>query len=145
MKIEVIDVSTETLIEAYYIQEVSRYDFKEWRSQENEVIISLDRLLYTVENLDSTDTETSEPISSPQEVDYFLPNPQKFHLLSRLVKMQSAENESPNQTIEELNKTIKERVFTPELKLSLILSAVATEIFLTHYPPSNFKVKISDE
>ena len=113
MKIEVIDGSTETLIEAYYIQGVSRYDFKEWRSQENEVIIPLDRLLYTVENLDSIDPETSEPISSPQEVDYFLPKPQKFHLLSRLEKRQSVENESSNQTIEEFNKLSRKEFSLP--------------------------------
>ena len=143
MKVEVIDRSTQTPIETYSVPELSMLDFREWKGSSNEVVIYLNCLSDTVANLDSDDAETQEPVSNPKEVDFYLPNPLKNRMLSRLAKAQTDTEGSSDQSEDGLKEST-ERVSTPELKSSTILSAVVTEILQNHHPHSDYEVKISD-
>ena len=142
MKVEVIDPLTLKTIQTYSV-DLSMFDFQEWKD-ENEVTIHLNCLLNTVRDLNSKDPETQEPISNPTEVDFYLPTPLMKNILVQLAKSQTDTAESPNQFEDRLNE-ITDRVSTPELKSSIILSAVVTEILQNHHPLSDYKVKISDE
>ena len=142
MKVEVIDPLTLKTIQTYSV-DLSMFDFQEWKD-ENEVTIHLNCLLNTVKDLNSKDPETQEPISNPTEVDFYLPTPLMKNILVQLAKSQTDTAESPNQFEDRLNE-VTDRVSTPELKSSIILSAVVTEILQNHHPLSDYKVKISDE
>lgn len=142
MKVEVINPSTEKTIKTYSVPDLSMLDFQEWKD-ESEVVIQFDCLYDTVLNLNSADIETNKPISSARRVEFYLPNPIKNRVLSRLAKSQMDSEESPNQSMEIL-ENVTERVSTPELKSSAVLSAVAMEILQNHHERSNYKVRISD-
>lgn len=142
MKVEVINRSTREIIETYSVPDFYVGDFREWNDR-SEVVIHLDHLLDTVENLDSKDPVTEEPISNPRVVDFYLPDPVKNQMLSRLAKSRTATEESSDQFRDGLNE-VTERVSTPELKSSTILSAVVTEILHNHQPHADYKVRISD-
>ena len=143
MKVEVVDISTEKIIETYSLPDFSIRDFRQW-SDSSEVEVHLDQLLNTVKNLDSKDPLTEEHISNPREVDFYLPDPLKNQMFSQLTKSQTDTEESSNQFRDVLNE-VTEQVSTPELKSSTILYAVVTEVLQNHYPTSNYKVKIYDE
>ena len=143
MKVEVINLSTRETIETYSVPNLSMFDFQEWNGQ-SEAVIHLDCLSDTVKNLDSTDPVTEEPISNPTEVDFYLPDPLMKNVFAQLAKSQMDTAESPNQFEDRLNE-VTDRGSTPELKSSIILSAVVTEILQNHHPLSDYKVKISDE
>ena len=142
MKVEVINRSTQKTIETYSVPNLSMFDFQEWNGQ-SEVVIHLDCLSDKVENLDSKDPVTEELISNPTEVDFYLPAPLMNNVLVHLAKSQTDTAESPNQFEDRLNE-VTDRVSTPELKSSIILSAVVTEILQNHHPLSDYKVRISD-
>ena len=142
MKIEVIEVinsEKQKITETYSVPNLSMYDFQEWQIP-NEVVIDLNQLLAAIANLDSKDPETDEPISNPQEVDFYLPDPIKNRVLVQLVKSETATGRSEDQIRDE----VTERISMPKLKSSTILAAVVTEILQNHHPPSNYKVRISD-
>ena len=122
MKVEVIDLSTLKTIETYFVSDLSILDFQEWKD-ESKVEIHLNCLLNTVKNLNSKDSETQDPISNPTEVDFYLPAPLMNNVLVQLAKSQTDTAESPNQFEDRLNE-VTDRVSTPELKSSIILSAV---------------------
>ena len=142
MKVEVINPSTREIIETYSVPNLSMFDFQEWNGK-SEDIIHLDCLSDAVKNLDSKDPVTEELISNPTEVDFYLPTPLMKNILVQLAKSQTDTAESPNQFADRLNE-ITDRVSTPELKSSIILSAVVTEILQNHHPHSDYKVRISD-
>ena len=135
MKVEVIDPSTLKTIETYSV-DLSMLDFQEWKD-ESEIVIHLNCLSDTVAKLDSKDPETQTATSSNQrEVDFYLSDPLKKWVLSQLAALQTDTEESPEQ--------LAERVSTPVLKSSTILSAVVMEILQNHHQRSDYKVKISD-
>ena len=142
MKVEVINRSTREIIETYSVPDFYVGDFREWNDR-SEVVIHLAHLLDTVENLDSKDPVTEEPISNPRVVDFYLPDPVKNQMLSRLAKSRTDTEESSDQFRDGLNE-VTEEVSTPELKSSTILSAVVTEILQNHQPHADYKVRISD-
>lgn len=136
MKVEVIDCSTQKTIGTYCVPTLSMFDFQEWNGQ-SETVIHLDCLSDTVKNLDPKDPVTEKPVSNPTKVDFHLPVSLMKDVFVQLAKSQTDTEESPNQ--------FTDRVSTPELKSSTILSAVVMEILQNHPPHSNCKVKISDE
>ena len=142
MKVEVINCLTQKTITTYSIPDLSMYDFQEWK-EPSEVMIDLDRLSDDVANLDSNDPETQQPASNPREVDFYLPDPLINRVCSQLAKSHMNTEESLDQFMDRCKETT-ERVSTPELKSSTILSAVVIEILKTHYPHSEYKVRISD-
>ena len=135
MKVEVINLSTSETIEIYSIPDLSMLDFQEWKD-ENKVEIHLNCLLNVVRDLNLTDPETQNPISNPKKVDFYLPDPLMENVFAQLAKSQTDTEEPPDQFVD--------RISTPDLKLSTILSAVVMEILQNH-PHSDHKVKISDE
>ena len=139
MKVEVIECSTRKTIETYSVPALSMLEFQEWKVL-SEVVIDLNHLSDAAANLDSKDSETNEPISNSQKVEFYLPDPIKNRVLSQLTKSQTGAEESADQILDE----VTERVSMPELKSSTILSAVVTEILQNHHPHSNYKVRISD-
>ena len=138
MKIEVINSKTQKTTETYSVPNLSMVDFQGWNDP-NEAVIDLNQLDATA-NLDSNDPETSEPISNPREVDLYLPDPIKNRVLDQLVKLETDTGGSEDQIRDE----VAERISTPNLKSSTILSAVVTEILQNHHPHSDYKVRISD-
>ena len=138
MKLEVIECLTGKMIEAYSVPELSMLDFQEWK--ESPQTISLNNLSDRVTQLDSCDPETKEPIISHPEVGFYLPDPLKNRAFSQFVELQIGTEKSEDQINE-----VTDRVSTPELELSTILSAVVTEILQNHHPHSDYKVRISDE
>ena len=142
MKVEVINRSTKEPIEIYSVRDLSMLDFQEWK-ESSEIVIHLDCLLKTVDNLDSTDPETQEPISHPTEVDFYLPDPIKNQAISQFVKAQTNPEDPADELEDGYDEGIK-RVSIPELKSSTILSAVVKEILQNHHPYSVYEVRISD-
>ncbi len=142
MKVEVINRSTKTTIETYSVADFSMFDFQEWKDL-RDVVIHLNRLSDAVAELDSMDSETQEPVSNPQKVDLYLPDPLKNRVFSRLAKLQPDTEESSNQFADTLEE-VTERVSTPELKSSTVLSAVVTEILQNHEPHTDYEVRISE-
>ena len=139
MKVEVIECSTRKTIETYSVPALSMLEFQEWKVL-SKVVIDLNHLSDAAANLDSKDSETNEPISNSQKVEFYLPDPIKNRVLSQLTKSQTGAEESADQILDE----VTERVSMPELKSSTILSAVVTEILQNHHPHSNYKVRIFD-
>ena len=139
MKIEVINPSTLEVVETYSVPYLSMFDFQQWKD-ESEILIHLNCFLNKVENLDSNDPETNEPISDPREVDFYLPDPIKNQAISQFAKSKMDIGESSDQNIDE----VIEQVSMSRLKSSTILFAVVTEILQNH-PHSDYKVRISDE
>lgn len=137
MKVEVIKISTEKSV-TYSVPNFSMLDFQEWKDESEPVLIPLNELKDTVDNLDAKDPETQEPVSNPQEVDFYLPDPIKNRVIAQLAKSQT----DLDREAERLE--ITERISTPVLKSSTILSAVVEEILQNHRPPSDYKVRISD-
>lgn len=137
MKVEVIKRSTEKPV-TYSVPNFSMLDFQEWKDESEPVLIPLNELKDTVDNLDAKDPETQEPVSYPKEVDFYLPDPIKNRVIAQLAKPQT----DLDREAERLE--ITERISTPVLKSSTILSAVVEEILQNHHPPSDYKVRISD-
>ena len=137
MKVEVIKISTEKSV-TYSVPNFSMLDFQEWKDESEPVLIPLNELKDTVDNLDAKDPETQEPVSNPQEVDFYLPDPVKNRVIAQLAKSQT----DLDREAERLE--ITERISTPVLKSSTILSAVVEEILQNHRSPSDYKVRISD-
>lgn len=130
MKIEVIEVinsEKQKTIETYSVSNLSMLDFQEWQAP-SEVIINLNHLSNVITNLDSKDSETSDPISNSREVDFYLPDPIKNRVISQFVESGTG-TEEPSE---------------PVLKSRTILFAVVSEILQNHYPHSDYKVRISD-
>ena len=143
MKIEIINPSTYEVIEVYSVPYLSIFDFQQWKD-ESEIIIHLNCLLDEVKNLDSDDPETNDPISNPREVDFYLPDPIKKRVFSQLTELLTSSEEFDTQLLDRHNEII-ERVSTPKLKSSTILSAVVMEILQNHHQRSDYKVRISNE
>jgi len=141
MKVEVINLSTEKPIETYFVPGLTMLDFQEWKEL-NEVVINLGKLSEAIANLDSKDLETNEPISSSPQVDFYLPDPIKNRVFSQLAKSETDPEGSADPFRDGLNE-VTERVSTPALKSSTILSAVVTEILQNHHPHPDYKVRIS--
>ncbi len=133
MKVEVIDRSTEESIVTYSVPDLSILDFQGWKDENEPIGIPLNKLKDTVDKLDSKDPETGEPVSYPREVDFYLPDPLKNGVFSRLAKSTDTDMEGES-----------EQVSMSVLKSSTILSAVVTEILQNHLPPSDYKVRVSD-
>jgi hypothetical protein len=142
MKVEVINRSTKDLVETYSVPDFYMVDFQEWQ-ESSEIVIHLDCLLETVENLVLTDTETEEPIAHPT-VDFYLPDPIKNQAISQFAKSQTNPEDPTDEFSDGSDEAIK-RLSAPELKSSTILSAVVKEILQNHHPYSDYKVRISDE
>ena len=138
MKVEVIKCSTQKSIVTYSVPDFYRTDFQEWKDESEPVLIPLSELKDTVDNLDSKDPETQEPVSNPKEVDFYLPDPVKNRVLDQLAKSQTAIDGDAERL------EITDRISTPVLKSSTILSAVVEEILQNHRPPSDYKVRFSD-
>lgn len=139
MKIEIINPSTQEVIETYSVPDLSMLDFQQWKNK-NEIIIHLNCLLDKVENLDSKDSEINEPISNPRVVDFYLPDPIKNQAISRFAESKTETGELSDHILNEMT----EQVSMPRLKSSTILSAVVTEILQNH-SHSDYKARISDE
>ena len=142
MKVEVINRSAQETIKTYNVPDLSMLDFQEWKEL-SKIVTHLDCLLDIVENLNSKDDVTQEPLLTSTEVDLYLPDPLKDQALRRFAKSQIAQEESPEQFADKLDQ-VTEQVSEPELKSSIILSAVVKEIVQNHHPNSDYEVRISD-
>ena len=142
MKVEVINCSTQEPVKTYVVRDLSMLDFQEWK-EFSQLVTSLDCLLDIVENLNSKDDVTQEPSLTSTEVDLYLPDPLKDQALRRFAKSQIAQEESSEQFVNKLDE-VTEQVSEPELKSSIILSAVVKEIVQNHHPNSDYEVRISD-
>ena len=78
---EVIECSTNKTIETYSVTDLNLIDFQGWEELSKDAI-HLNCLSDAVKNLESKDSETQEPVSFPQEVDFYLPNPLKNRVFS---------------------------------------------------------------
>ncbi len=134
MKVEIFHRTSQEVIEPYDVPDLSILDFQEWQDFSEPVVIPLSCLKKHVEELDSIDPETSEPVSGPKTVDFYLPDPLKDRVISQLTNLETDTEESPDT----------ESVSTSVLKSSTILSAVVTEILQNHSPHSDYEVRISD-
>ena len=134
MKVEIFHRTSQEVIEPYDVPDLSILDFQEWQDFSEPVVIPLSCLKKHVEELDSIDPETSEPVSGPKTVDFYLPDPLKDLVISQLTNSETDTEESPDT----------ESVSTSVLKSSTILSAVVTEILQNHSPHSDYEVRISD-
>ena len=139
MKLEIINCTTDKTIKTYSVPDLSMFDFQEWNNL-SEVVIDLNQLSDASANLDSNDSETDEPISKLREVDFYLPDPIKNRVLDQVVESETDIGGSEDQIRDE----VAERISTPNLKSSTILSAVITEILQNHQQHSDYKVRISD-
>ena len=140
---EVMLCSNEETIEIYPVPDLSMSDFRQWRdSQQN---IPLEKLSDVVSRLDSKDLETNEPISRAVEVDFYLPEPLKDQVFARITNLQE-DGEGTSIQSENATRLASVSSLDPvmELKSSVILSAVASEILQKHIPHSNYKVRITD-
>ncbi len=136
MKIEIINPSTQEVIETYSVPDLSIFDFQQWKNK-SEIIIHLNCLLDKVENLDSKDPETQMPtISNPEEVDFYLPDPIKKQVFSEYEALQTDMEVSREQFEDKISK--------PALKSSTILTSVILEILQNHHQRTDYKVRISD-
>ena len=138
MKVEVIKRSAQKPIVTYSVPNFSMLDFQEWKDESEPVLIPLSELKDTVDNLDSKDPETQEPVSNPKKVDFYLPDPVKNRVIDQLAKSQTAIDGEAERL------EITDRISTPVLKSSTILSAVVEEILQNHRPSSDYKVRFSD-
>lgn len=120
MKIEVINSEKQKTIETYSVPNLSMIDFQGWNDLDE---IDLNQLSAATGKLNSNDPETNEPISNPQEVDFYLPDRIKNRVLDQLVKSETDTGGSEDQIRDE----VAERISMPNLKSSTILSAVVTE------------------
>ena len=139
MKIEVIEVinsEKQKTIETYSVPNLSMIDFQGWNDRDE---IDLNQLSAATGKLDSNDPETNEPISNPQKVDFYLPDPIKNRVFDQLVKLET----DPGGSEDQIRAEVVERISMPNLKSSTILSAVVTEILQNHHPHSDYKVRIS--
>ena len=144
MKVEVIDRSTEESIVTYSVPDLSILDFQGWKDENEPIGIPLNKLKDTVDKLDSKDPETGEPVSYPREVDFYLPDPLKNGVFSRLAKSTDTDLEGESDLSADRFNEVAEQVSMPMLKSSTIFSAVVTEILQNHLPPSDYKVSVSD-
>ncbi len=136
MKLEIINPSTQEVVEIYSVPDLSILDFQQWRN-ENEIIIHLDSLLDKVVNLDSKDPETKMPtFSNPEEVDFYLPDPLKKQVFSVFKDIQT--------DMEVSSEEFEDKISRPALKSSTILTAVVQEILQNHHQRTDYKVRISD-
>ena len=143
MKFEVIRCSGEKTVETYSMASISMFDFQQWKETSHQ-IIPLSELKGRIAKLDSTDSETNEPNSTPMTVDFYLPDPLRDDVFAHFLKSETNTEESPNQS-EKKSAEVTERDFESVLKSSTILSAVITEILENHEQHSHYKVRISDE
>ena len=134
MKVEIIHCATQKSVVTYDVRDLSILDFQEWKDLSEPEVIPLNCLKSRVAELDAMDTETGEPVSSPKEVDFYLPDPLKKRVISRLTNHETDTEEPPDP----------ESVSTPVLKANTVLCAVVTEILQNHKPHSDYKVRISD-
>ena len=134
MKVEILHCTSQEVIATYDVRDLSILDFQEWKDLSEPEVIPLNCLKSRVAELDAMDPETREPVSGPKEVDFYLPDPLKKRVISRLTNHETETEESPDP----------ESVSTSVLKSSTILSAVVTEILHNHNPHSDYKVRISD-
>ncbi len=139
MKIEIMNPSTQEVIETYSVPDLSILDFQQWKNK-NEIIIDLKCLSDVVNNLDTHDLETNEPISNSYIVDFYLPDPIKNHAISQFAKSKTGIGEPLDQNLSE----VIEQISMTRLKSSSILTAVVTEILQNHLH-SDYTVRISDE
>ena len=116
------------------------FDFQERKGpNEIEVTIDLDYLSGTVKDLNSNDPKTQKSEPEPREVDFNLPDPIVNRMISQL------KNRGKSADSDEISEDeISERVYTPTLELSTILSAIVMEMLQNHHPHSDYEVKISD-
>lgn len=117
-------------------------DFQEWKEVQPQ-IVSLKNLSESVAKLNSIDAETEAPNSRERRVDYYLPDPLKRQIFSRIEELQKCADYHFHLS-EELSELGQKGECVSELKSSTILSAVVTEILRNHYPHSAFEVRISD-
>ena len=142
MRIEIISCSSSEPIATYSVPNLSMLDFQEWKETQHE-IIPLNDLMESVAKLDSRDSETEVPISAERAVAFYLPDPLKNQVFSRIdVLRQSADEE--NYYSEDMSETDSEGISVSVLKSSTVLFAAVTEILLNHSPCSKYKVKITD-
>ena len=146
MKLEIIERSTDDPIATYSVPGLTMLDFQEMFDfqerkgpNEIEVTIDLDYLSGTVKDLNSNDPKTQKSEPEPREVDFNLPDPIVNRMISQL------KNRGKSADSDEISEDeISERVYTPTLELSTILSAIVMEMLQNHHPHSDYEVKISD-
>ena len=139
MKIEVINPSTNEVIETYFVPDLSRFDFQEWKG-DDDVIIHMKCLFDNVKKLDSKDPFTEEPVSNSHNVGFYLPDPIIKNAITQFTKSRTDMTESSENILDE----VSEQAFMSKLKSSTILTAVVTEILQNHHERSDYKVKITD-
>ena len=143
MKLEIIERSKQKAVETHFMPSLYMSSFQEWKGKD-EVTINLDCLSHVVENINSKDPETKDPVSNPEEVVFNLPTHITNNVLDKLAKSQMASEESPDQFEEQLKK-VTDKVSMPELKSITILSSIVTEILQNRCSHSEYEVRISDE
>ena len=139
MKIEVVNPLTHKVVETYIVKDLSLFDFQDWKD-ESEIIICLNSISDEVENLNSNDLETDEPISGQKEVDFYLPDPIINKAISQYEKLHTDLEESSDHIHDKEN----EPTFMTELKSKTILRAVVHEILQNYQLQSEYNVRIFD-
>ncbi len=139
MKIEVVNPLTHKVVDIYKVEGLSLLDFHDWKD-ESEIIICLNTISDKVENLNSIDLETNEPISGEKEVDFYLPDPIINEAISQFEELHTDLEESSDH----IQDKFSEPTFMTELKSKSILLAVVHEILQNYQLQSEYKVRISD-
>ncbi|MCB0190853.1 MAG: hypothetical protein KDJ65_02815 [Anaerolineae bacterium] len=142
MRLEIIDHSSDKIVETYSVSSVSMLDFQEWEGL-SEKIIPLTQLLDEVIKLNGSDPVTNEPHSIAMAVDFYLPAPIEHKLIDLLVDKRATSDMSSDISLN-LQDEISEQVRNPLLKVNIILAAVVEEISSNHLPKDAYKVRISE-
>ena len=144
MKVEILHQTSQKATATYDVPDLSIPDFQEWGDLIELEGIPLSCLKNRVSKLvDSKDPEAQQPRPNPEAVDFYLPDPIKNRMLSRIAKSETDAEESSELFLDKLNE-VTEQVSMPMLKASTVLSAVVTEILQNHSPHSDYEVRISD-
>lgn len=144
MKVEILHRTSQEAIATYDVPDLSILDFQEWEDLTELKGIPLSCLKSRVSKLvASKDSEVQQPRPNPEAVDFYLPDPIKNRMLSRIANSETDGAESPELFLDKLNE-VTEQASMPMLKTSTVLSAVVTEILQNHSPHSDYEVRISD-
>ncbi len=143
MKITILDASSNAIVAEYVVRDVSMLSFVEWKDT-GTVEVPLDQLMNITANLSSVDQVTDTPVSVDIAVDLFLPDHLRDGVLRQLEAQQTAGASGAQESLTS-TKEVVEQVFSPPLKVNVVLAAVVQEVSQNHQPGTAFKVRISDE
>jgi hypothetical protein len=127
MRLEVCERATNKSVETYQVEELTLFDFTEWRGVSS-LEIPLENFSSRVRTLDAVDPITQLASSIATTVSFYLPKPIEKEVMRQFKEQQV-----------DLDKALQ-----PDLDLISIISAIADFICANHLPNEVYKVRISE-